>query len=148
MSSIAETAKCKDTECDFDVRKKGKGTTPVKTAGDMNRVNIIREEMTFRTVPKDFGAKGTITIDGKEFKWWGASTDKSDWHINLEEGLMTLSANGQKQIEKAIDEMISKNVDNTELIVASAQGPLTRKAWPQNAEPTEPRTGQTLDREP
>ncbi len=147
LNSIAEAAACKEEECSFDARKTATSKPQVTAAGaEMSRVSIVREEMNFRTVPKDFGAKGSVSIDGKDFKWWGASTDKTTWHINLEEGLMSLSANGQTQIASAIEEMISKNVDNTEIIVSSTKRGFNKEGYLQNAEPKPSPEANTWDK--
>jgi phage head maturation protease len=136
LNSIAEAASCKSTECEFDARKRSNMNNKVQTkvAGEMNRIRVTREEVNYRTAPKDFGAKGNVSVDNKEYKWWGSSADKQTWHISLDESLMMFSANGQAQIVKAIQEMINKNIDNTELIVASTRSPLSKTGYLQGGE--------------
>jgi hypothetical protein len=126
LRTIAEGAKCHDTECNFDPRvnrtSKPSGDMSMnKVAGEMNRVRITREEVGFRTVPKDYSAKGTVIVDTKEYRWWASSQDKKDWQVNLEDGIASLSAAGQSQIVRAIREMIEKSIDSTDLVVASAK---------------------------
>jgi len=140
LQGIASAAMCQDTECSYDARRNApphyhvatpKATPgPIRaTAADMNRIRITREEVNFRTAPKDFGAKGNIVIDGKDYKWWGSSADKQNWTISLDEDLMSLSANGQKQVVDAIADLLHQNIDNTELIVASVKGQNIREGY-------------------
>jgi len=135
LHNIASSAQCKDTECSYDARQQHRDTVlPTRTAGEMNRIRITREEVNFRTAPKDFGAKGNISIDGKDYKWWGSSADKQDWTISLDEDLMSLSANGQKQVVDAIADLLHQNIDNTELIVASGKARNIREGYLQGGD--------------
>jgi hypothetical protein len=126
--ALADVAACRDSECDFDARKSNNNNRGVKMASEMNRIRITREEVGYRTVPKDYVAKGSVMIDTKEHKWWASSSDKAEWMVHLEDGLGSISASGQSQIIKAIKEMITKSVDSTDLVVASGRKNL-KTAW-------------------
>jgi hypothetical protein len=121
LESIAEAASCKNDECTFDPRKtnSNSGKENIKMAGEMNRIRIIREEVKHRTIANDFGASGQVAVDNKEYKWWATSSDRKDWQVSLEEGLSSISASGQSQIIKAIKDMITKNINSTDLIINS-----------------------------
>lgn len=124
LRSIANAAQCQDDECSYDPRVSGARTGETsmnKTAGEMNRVRITREEVGYRTVPKDYKAQGSVSVDTKEFRWWGSSADRKEWQISLDDGLSSISAGGQSQIVRAIKEMIEKSIDSTDLVVASAK---------------------------
>ncbi len=117
LKQIHNAAQCKDTECDFDIRKKGEN---VKMAGSMIRLKIDVTQLVLRKTFKDFKANGKVTINNKEYDWVGYSTDKRTWHINLvEDAADQISAHGVNQIQTAINELLNKNVDMTELIVSN-----------------------------
>ena len=126
LDTIASAAQCRDTECEFDARKKhnkaGENMAQVRTAGEMARVRIQREEVTYRTLSHDYLAKGSIVVENKSHKWWATSPDKESWHVSIDEGANDFSAAGQQKIVAAIIEMIKGSIDSTDLIVASIRG--------------------------
>jgi len=141
MNSIAEAAACRDTECDFDARKKHNskvgdtmnGNNRTAGAGEMARVRIQREEVTFRTLSKDYLAKGSIIVDNKSHKWWATSPDKKTWHVSIDEAALGISATGQQELIRAIVEMIQNSVDSSDLIVAGVHGSI-RTGWAQGGD--------------
>lgn len=131
LKAIADAAACRGTECEFDVRKKG-SSTPTKTASEMRRITILYEDTNYRRTSKDYGALGKVILDSKDYEWWASSADKNSWNVSLEKDLYDLlSANGQKQLMDAITQLIQKNVDSSELIVANS-GKLQKTGYFQN----------------
>jgi len=133
LVSIAEGASCKNDECSFDARKQGNTAKPDVTASEMRRLTITNERSEFRRIPKDFGADGKVVLDGKEYEWWGSSQDKNNWTISLDRDVSNLiSAKGQNQIVDAIKQLVQKNIDSSELIVANSDIHLKKTGWAQN----------------
>jgi len=114
-----ENAQCKDTECSTDIRAK-KSNNNIKVAAGMLRIKIDITQLTFRKTWKDFKATGKVTINEKDYEWSAFSSDKQTWHLNLEDSASDqISANGITSIQNAVSELLSKNIDTTELIVSS-----------------------------
>jgi hypothetical protein len=140
LKDINATAQCKDSECEFDARKSNKQKLQKeaemeKSAVEMRRIKIVTEEIKLRKTSHDFGAKGKVVIENKDYPWWASSSDKQSWSVFIDEDLCEVfSAKGQGQIIKAIEEMIIKNIDNTDLVVASDGGIFVKKAWPLSGE--------------
>jgi hypothetical protein len=121
LLQIHEAAQCKDTECATDIR--AKKSNNVKVATGMLRIKIDITQLTFRKTWKDFKATGNVTINEKEYEWSAFSSDKQTWHLNLEDAASDqISANGITSIQSAVSELLSKNIDTTELIVSSNKG--------------------------
>lgn len=121
LRAINNGAQCVDTECATDPRKAKAevNMNQTKTAAGMQRIKITVEKISFRKGYNDFTSEGTVTINEKEYPWWASSTDKSTWNVSLDEDASELiSAKGNTQIISAVEQLLSKNVDNTELIVA------------------------------
>jgi len=142
LDSVAEAAACRDTECDYDARKKhtskvgetmNRNNVTAGSSGEMARVRIQREEVTFRTLSKDYLAKGSIIVDGKSNKWWATSPDKQSWHVSIDEAALGISATGQQKLIAAIVEMIQNSVDSSDLIVAGVHGNV-RTGWAQGGD--------------
>jgi hypothetical protein len=147
LKSVAEAAACKNEECAFDPRKTADSKQPVKVAGEMRRINITYDDTKFRRTSKDYGAEGKVVIDGKDFEWWGSSSDKSVWMISLEKDLGDLlSAKGQKQLIDGITQLIQKNLDSTELIVAKQDINMKKTGYAQNFEDDENMEGKRIDK--
>jgi len=118
LRAMHDDAQCKENECATDIRAKRKEN--VKTAEGMSRIKLDVNQLTFRKNWKDFKATGTVTIDEKDYPWGAYSQDKSAWHVNLDDSASDLiSANGIQSIENAVTELLTKNIDTTELIVSS-----------------------------
>ena len=114
------SAECRDTECDFDPRKSNKINKKEITA--MQRIKIDIKELTLRKASKDFAAKGSISIENKSYDWKAVSGDKKDWQISFDSDVLdAFSSQGISQIINAIKELLSKNIDSTELVVASVK---------------------------
>ncbi len=126
LREIAENAKCKKTECATDIRANRnksnsiKGENMQKKAAGMLRIKIDISQITFRKTWKDFKASGTVNINEKNYEWTAYSSDKNVWHLNLDDSASDqISANGIQSIENAVAELLTKNIDTTELIVSS-----------------------------
>jgi len=123
-------AECRDTECAFDARKSN--TNHVKETTAMQRIKIDIKELTLRKSSKDFAAKGSVSIDGKDYDWKSVSGDKKEWHVSFDlDVLDAFSSAGIDQIIIAVKELLNKNVDSTELVVANAK-PNVRTAYLEN----------------
>lgn len=121
LHSISEAAQCKDTECATDPRKAKAevNMNQTKTAAGMQRIKITVEKISFRKGYNDFTSEGTVTVNEKEYPWWASSTDKSKWNVSLDEDASDIiSAKGNTQIIGAVEQLLSKNVNDTELIIA------------------------------
>ncbi len=122
LLKINESAQCKDNECATDPRR-SKNNSNIKVAAGMLRIKIDITQLAFRKTWKDFKANGTVTINEKPYDWSCFSTDKKAWHLNLEDDACDqISANGITSIQNAVSELLSKNIDTTELIVSSDNG--------------------------
>lgn len=119
LLQMHDAAQCKNEECATDIRAK-KSNKNVKVAAGMLRIKVDITQLTFRKTWKDFKATGNVTINEKEYEWSAFSSDKQVWHLNLEDAASDqLSANGIVSIQNAVSELLSKNIDTTELIVSS-----------------------------
>lgn len=118
LKKMHEDAQCKANECATDIRaNKNKN---VKVAAGMLRIKVDITQLTFRKTWKDFKANGTVTINEKPYDWSAFSTDKRAWHLNLEDAASDqISANGINSIQTAVSELLTKNIDTSELIVSS-----------------------------
>lgn len=137
LKDIESAAKCNGEECEFDPRitSTNKDKNMEKTAGEMKRITIRQDEITVRKTSHDYKAIGQVTNENKSNPWWAFSTDKVKWNVNLDENICSqVSAAGQKQIIDAIEQMLTKNIDSTELIVASVNGMLTKVSYLQSGE--------------
>jgi hypothetical protein len=122
LQDMHDEAQCKAEECSTDMRANRKEEN-VKTAAGMLRIKIDISALTFRKTWKDFKATGNVTLDEKEYPWTAYSTDKSAWHLNLDDSASDMiSANGIQSIENAVSELLTKNIDTTELIVSKSNG--------------------------
>jgi len=126
LQSIAESARCKDTECNCDIRKNNNENSNTREANmqkesaGMQRIKITVDELTFRKTFKDFKAKGKVTINEKDYDWWSKSKDKKTWVVNVDEdGSDLISAHAIEQITNAVTELLNTNQDNSDLIIAS-----------------------------
>ncbi len=147
LKSVAEAAACKADECSFDPRRNADNKQPIKVAGEMRRITITYDDTKFRRTSKDYGAEGKVVIDGKDFEWWGSSSDKTTWMISLEKDLGDLlSAKGQKQLVDGITQLIQKNLDSTELIVANSDINMKKVGYLQNFEDDELMKGKRIDK--
>jgi hypothetical protein len=117
LKSAVAAAECRDTECAFDPRKSNK--THVKETTAMQRIKIDTKELTIRKPSKDFSAKGAVTIENKSYDWRAVSADKKEWQVSFDSDVLdAFSSQGIGQIINAIKELLGKNIDSTELVVA------------------------------
>lgn len=120
LQKMHEAAQCKDNECANDIRANRSEKTMDKTAAGMLRIKVDITQLTFRKTWKDFKANGTVTINEKPYDWSAFSTDKKAWHLNLEDDASDqISANGINSIQTAVSELLTKNIDTSELIVSN-----------------------------
>ena len=147
LKSVIEAASCKSDECNFDPRKISNNRQPIKVATEMRRITITYDDTKFRRTSKDYGAEGKVVVDGKDYEWWASSADKSQWNVSLEKDLYDLlSAKGQKQLMDAITQLIQKNLDSSELIVAKNDINMRKNAYFQNFEDDENMEGKRIDK--
>lgn len=147
LQAIADSAACRNEECEFDPRKNAANKQPVKVATEMRRITITYDDTKFRRTSKDYGAEGKVVVDGKDYEWWASSADKSQWNVSLEKDLYDLlSARGQKQLMDAITQLIQKNLDSSELIVANADINMRKTGYLQNFEDDELMKGKRIDK--
>jgi hypothetical protein len=128
LHGISDAAQCQDNECATDPRKvvidpmKAIGEANMnqtKTAAGMQRIKITVEKISFRKGYNDFTSEGTVTVNEKEYPWWASSTDKAKWNVSLDQDASEIiSAKGNTQIISAVEQLLSKNVNDTELIIA------------------------------
>ena len=130
LRSIAEAAACQNEECAVDPRRKADNSQPVRTAAEMRRITITYDDTRYRRTSQDYGAEGKVVFDGKDYEWWASSADKSQWNVSLEKDLYDLlSARGQKQLMDAVTQLIQKNLDSSELIVAKMEENMRKVAY-------------------
>ena len=147
LKSVAEAAACRNEECDMDPRRKSNNQQPVKTAGEMRRITITYDDTKYRRTSKDFGAEGKVVFDGKDYEWWASSADKTQWNVSLEKDLYDLlSARGQKQLMDAVTQLIQKNLDSSELIVAKQEINMHKQGYLQNHEDDPLMKGKRIDK--
>lgn len=121
LVGINNRAQCVDNECATDPRKAKVevNMSKIKTAAGMQRIKITVEKISFRKGYNDFTSEGTVTVNEKEYPWWATSTDKSKWNVSLDQDASDIiSAKGNTQIISAVEQLLSKNVNDTELIIA------------------------------
>jgi hypothetical protein len=124
LHMISDAAQCKDNECATDPRraKTEVNMNQTKTAAGMQRIKITVEKISFRKGYNDFTSEGTVTVNEKEYPWWASSTDKSKWNVSLDQPAADIiSAKGNTQIISAVEQLLSKNVNDTELIIAKVE---------------------------
>lgn len=123
LARISEAAQCRGTECSTDPRRaktEAANMNQIKTADGMQRIKITVDKISFRKSFNDFTSEGTVTINEKEYEWWAGSTDKSKWTVSLDKDAAELiSSRGNSQINSAVEQLLAKNVNDTELIIAN-----------------------------
>ena len=138
LRGINERAQCMDNECATDPRKAKAevAMTQTKTAAGMQRIKITVEKISFRKGYNDFTSEGMVTINEKEYPWWATSTDKSKWNVSLDKDAADIiSSKGNTQIISAVEQLLSKNVNDTELIIAKISATvMMRTAYLQGSE--------------
>jgi len=125
-------AQCVDNECATDPRRARTevNMNNTKIASGMQRIKITVEKISFRKGYNDFTSEGTVTVNEKEYPWWASSTDKNQWNVSLDQDASDIiSAKGNTQIISAVEELLSKNVNDTELIIASVSSAGTKRAY-------------------